>query len=182
METVNIWYTSDTHFSHESIIKYSGRPFADAAEMDEVMIDRWNEVVRPQDHIWHLGDLTMHRQIGAIQHRVLNRLNGHKRLILGNHDLDKTANYLKWFEKVKACHVHDRMLFTHIPIHPRSVGRFKAIVHGHIHLQCYDPVLRLVEKEGKEPVVEAVPYINVCVEQTVYRPISLEEIKLLVTK
>ncbi len=178
---MTIWYTSDTHFSHENIIRYSGRPFKDAHEMDEELVKRWNEVVKPVDHIWHLGDLTMHRQIGQIAHSVLNRLNGHKRLILGNHDLDKVENYLKWFEKIKASHVHDNMLFTHIPVHPRSVGRFKAICHGHIHANPdYEPVTifenKFVGHSTKEPVPRDVSYVNLSVEVTQYRPVSLEEI------
>lgn len=178
---MTIWYTSDSHFDHANIIKYSGRPFKDVEEMNEAMIERWNAVVSPSDHLWHLGDLTMHRQIGQIKYRILDRLNGHKRLILGNHDMDTIAHYTQFFEKIKGSHVHDNMLFTHIPVHPRSVGRFKAIVHGHTHNQIYEPVTRLVHKftggPAKEPVPVDVPFINVCVEVTDYRPISLEELQ-----
>lgn len=179
---MEIWYTSDSHFDHANIIKYSGRPFKDVEEMNECLIARWNEVVRPSDHIWHLGDLTMHRQIGQIKYRILDRLNGHKRLLLGNHDMDSVEHYLEWFEKIKASHVHDNILFTHIPVHPSSLGRFVANVHGHCHDQPdYKPVERQVFKFNGGPVKEAVsrmvPYLNICVERTHYRPISLSEVK-----
>src|SRR5258708_2547100 len=134
---MEIFYTSDSHFDHQRIIEYSLRPFEDVEEMNECLIDMWNEVVKPSDHVWHLGDLTMHRKIHTIKYRILDRLNGHKRLILGNHDMDSIENYLEWFEKIKACHVHDNILFTHIPVHPDSLGRFAANAHGHTHNALY---------------------------------------------
>jgi calcineurin-like phosphoesterase family protein len=180
---VTLWFTSDTHFDHENMVtKFkledgsSARVFGSVEEMNECIIERWNEVVKPSDHIYHLGDLTMHRKIETIQHRILNRLNGHKRLLLGNHDADKVENYLRWFEKIFASRVFDNILLTHIPVHTESLGRFKANVHGHTHHHSYPSVIKIDHKEygDKERVV---PYINVCVEQTEYRPISLEEIK-----
>lgn len=180
---MQLWFTSDTHFDHANMIHTfklpdgnPARPFTDVKEMNECMVERWNEVVKPSDHIYHLGDLTMHRKIETIQHRILNRLNGHKRLLLGNHDGDKVKNYLRWFEKIFASRVIDNLLFTHIPVHPVSLGRFKANVHGHTHHTIYPPV-RVPTYKGYGVVDREVPYINVCVEQTNYRPISLEEIK-----
>jgi calcineurin-like phosphoesterase family protein len=152
---MTIYIISDTHFGHENIIKYSSRPFANAAEMDEAMVANWNAVVKPSDHVYHLGDVAMRAQhLDA----VMPRLNGHKRLVRGNHDIFKTKKYLKWFEEIHGMRVMDNMLFTHVPIHPGSLGRFRANVHGHTH----------------ESTALAFPYVNVCVEQTGYTPISLE--------
>jgi calcineurin-like phosphoesterase family protein len=173
---MTIWFTSDTHFAHKNMVKVfklpdgsPSRPFQTVAEMDETLIQRWNEVVKPADHIYHLGDVTMHRRIEEIRYRVLDRLVGHKRLILGNHDLDTVQNYLKWFKKIVAVRVHDNILFSHIPIHIESLGRFTANVHGHTHHRTLRTV---TQPDGRK-----IPYINVCVEQTDYRPISLEEVK-----
>ena len=177
---MTIFFTSDTHFSHANMVTTftlpdgsPARTFASVDEMDETMIARWNEAVRPQDHIYHLGDLTMHRQIGQIRYRVLDRLHGHKRLLLGNHDADKVQNYLQWFEKIFASRVLDRILFTHIPVHPESLGRFRANVHGHTHHRT----LPAVQKDER-----VVPYVNVCVEQTNYTPISLDEVQTRIRK
>ncbi len=96
MET---YFTSDTHFGHRNIIKYSNRPFPwcgdnncksckqcreAVEEMDETMINNWNEVVGKHDHIWHLGDYAFAPEWRMKQ--IHDRLNGKKHLLLGNHD------------------------------------------------------------------------------------------------
>ena len=55
----SIWFTSDTHFSHCNIIKYCNRPFKDVDEMNKILIQNWNNVVRPDDIVWHLGDFAL---------------------------------------------------------------------------------------------------------------------------
>lgn len=177
----SLWFISDLHLNHENIIKYAGRPFAHANDMNEALIKNWNDRVRPQDHIYDLGDVAMCRP-RHIAH-LIKRLNGHKRLIRGNHDIFHTKEYLEaGYEEIYGSRVLDNILFTHIPIHPRSVGRFLANVHGHTHAQPdYDPVLRLQYDtvwEGKEqPTVGMCPYINICVERTGYAPVDLAWIK-----
>ena len=53
---MSTFFTSDHHFGHAKIIEYCKRPFSSVEEMNQVMIDRWNEVVGPDDHVYHLGD------------------------------------------------------------------------------------------------------------------------------
>lgn len=79
-----IFFTSDTHFGHANIIKYCDRPFRDTDHMDEVIIQRWNEVVSPNDVVYHLGDIAL-GQIATSLPKVA-RLNGYKIAVLGNHD------------------------------------------------------------------------------------------------
>ena len=76
-----IFFTSDHHFGHENIIRFCNRPFKDAREMNEVLIQRWNEKVKPRDEVYHLGDfgLTYKENLETI----LNQLNGKKYLIVG---------------------------------------------------------------------------------------------------
>ena len=160
----NIFIISDTHFGHANILNFrydDGSPvrsFSCVEEMDQHMIDKWNSVVRPQDHVYHLGDVSMRREYLV----KVSACNGHKRLVRGNHDIFKTKDYLKYFDEIYGIRVLDNMIFTHIPIHPESLGRFKANVHGHIH----GPSEYLGEK-----------YFNATVEILSYTPISLEDIK-----
>lgn len=94
-----VWFTSDTHFCHENIVKFSGRPFADAAEMNGELIRRWNETVPEDGIVFHLGDFC---QGGSRQwNEILYRLHGKIYLILGNHDLRNIRQgYIQRFELV----------------------------------------------------------------------------------
>ena len=76
--------TSDTHFSHANIIRYCDRPFSDLAVMNERLVDAWNDRVRPDDEIWHLGDVAMGRIEESLL--IIRRLHGRKFLVPGNHD------------------------------------------------------------------------------------------------
>lgn len=82
---MTVWFTSDTHFGHQNIIRYSNRPFSDVDHMNEEIIKRWNKLVSPEDTVFHLGDVAL----GQIDKSLacVGRLNGHKILIDdGNHD------------------------------------------------------------------------------------------------
>ena len=169
----NIWLTSDHHFFHENMYRFEhedGRrvryQFKDAAEGDAYMVQAWNEVVKPEDHVWHLGDFTMERSSTSIWklERIMQQLNGHKRLILGNHDHYDVRVYRNiGFEKVRAFHRHEGLVYSHVPLHPVSIASDKVIanVHGHIHRNASFP--------GK--------YLNACVEVTDYRPVSFDEVR-----
>lgn len=159
VEAMTIYLISDTHFGHRNIINYCGRPFKDEKEMDEFLITSWNARVRPSDHVYHLGDVAMRRP----DLQVVRRLQGHKRLVLGNHDIYHVRSYLEvGFEKIFGSRVLSNLILTHLPIHPGSKGRFLANVHGHIHnnhLSGWDPY-----------------YFNVSCEMIAYAPLSLEEV------
>lgn len=153
---MTIWLISDTHFGHENIIGYCGRPFATAAEMDERMVEYWNSVVRPSDKVYHLGDVAMRKEHLAI----VKRLHGKKRLIRGNHDIFDTKDYLNaGFQEILGVRVLAHALLSHFPVHPESMGRYVGNIHGHIH----------------EKASPAGNYLNVSVERIGYTPISLED-------
>jgi calcineurin-like phosphoesterase family protein len=167
------YFISDHHWYHHNIIEYGKRPFKNIKEMHDALAQWHNETVRPQDHVSFLGDVTLLRG-GHIDRKMfadeLKKYNGHKRLYLGNHDHFPVKVYLEaGFEKIYATwRNHEALVFSHIPIHPRSLGSAIANVHGHIHSNPdYDAVVigdRLV------------PYINVCVEAVNYRPVHLDEL------
>ena len=188
---MTIFVISDTHFGHANILTFKNldfshicnhgilgwecglcadegvvvpkkliRPgFSSVEEMDEHMVERWNAVVKPSDHVYHLGDVAMKRP----DLKIVKRLNGHKRLVFGNHDIYDHKNYTEvGFEKVMGSRVLEGWLMTHIPVHPESLGRFRGNVHGHIH-------------ERPSP---SGSYINVSVERINYTPLALEELRL----
>ena len=78
------YYIADMHFSHKKILAYDNRPFFTVSEMDKTMIDRWNSVVAKNDSVYVLGDMFWCTEKEAIS--ILDKLNGAKILILGNHD------------------------------------------------------------------------------------------------
>ena len=178
----NIFLISDTHFGHGNILTFTDsegkrlRPFDTVEEMDELMVKNWNSVVRPQDKVYHLGDVVMHKRALPI----LSRLNGEKVLIKGNHDKEKLSLYTPYFKDVRGTHQFDGMILSHIPIHSNSLARWGCNVHGHLHSN-------VVTKEGwgegeyGGPILKQIPddrYFCVSVEQINYTPISLEELKL----
>lgn len=80
----NTWFTSDTHFGHKNIIPYSQRPFKDVDEMNEVMVQNWNKLVKPGDIVRHNGDFSF-QQYEPFK-KFIWQLNGQIHLVLGNHD------------------------------------------------------------------------------------------------
>jgi calcineurin-like phosphoesterase family protein len=137
------------------------RPWTDPEEMDEEMIRRWNDRVRPRDKVYHLGDVIINRRAFP----TLARLNGDKVLIRGNHDIFTDDEYREYFRAIRGCHVMDGMILTHIPIHPESLGRFGVNIHGHLHSNR-------VMVNGEIDV----RYHSVCVEQTDFAPILFEDV------
>lgn len=84
-ECMRTFFTADHHFSHSNIIRLCNRPFRSVEEMDEEMVRRWNSVVTNEDdEVYYLGDLTL-QGLGVAEH-FLDRLNGHIKMMSGNHD------------------------------------------------------------------------------------------------
>lgn len=80
----NIFFTSDCHWGHSNIIKFCNRPFSSVEEMNEGLIERWNEVVKPGDIVWSLGDFAFMPYDNIVE--IIKRLNGNLHMVLGNHD------------------------------------------------------------------------------------------------
>ena len=85
----SIYFCSDSHFFHENILKYCNRPFGSVEEMNEALVANWNSVVKPDDHVYHLGDFCFGNVEKWNWCLEPGRLNGHIHLILGNHDPDR---------------------------------------------------------------------------------------------
>lgn len=168
----DIFFTSDTHFGHTNILTFKNfdgtlvRPeFSSVEEMDEIMIERWNEVVKPNSMVYHLGDVFFRSKEHG--HSVLRRLNGKKHLFLGNHDRHMPV-FLEHFDHVESWKktklYGKKLILSHVPSHEGSVFDGYLNVHGHIHANLTG---------------NAELYVNVCVEHTGYRPVNLDEIEEL---
>jgi calcineurin-like phosphoesterase family protein len=143
------------------------RPWDTPEEMDEEMITLWNETVKPNDKVYHLGDVVINRKALS----TLYRLNGDKVLIKGNHDIFKLEDYTLHFRDIRGYHVMNNIILSHIPVHPESKGRFSANIHGHTHANR-------VKVNG---IIDPY-YHSVCVEQTGYRPILFEQVLARIEK
>lgn len=165
----SLFVTSDTHFGHEKCLEFMRpdgellRPFSSVEEMNEVLIERWNEKVMPGDTIYHLGDVAMKRK----SLECLARCNGRKILIRGNHDIFRLKDYTEHFEDVRGCFYRDGFVFSHIPIHRESFyGRYQGNVHGHLHCHL------VVYENHIDPY-----YFNACVERHDFFPVAWEDIQ-----
>lgn len=164
----SVFLVSDTHFGHLGVCKFMRndgvtklRPWSNPEEMDEEMVKRWNETVRPNDKVYHLGDVVINRKSLNIMHR----LNGDKVLIRGNHDIFKLEDYTQHFRDIRGYHVMNGMILSHIPVHEESLGRFGVNIHGHLH----------ANRVMRDGVIDN-RYHCVCVEQTDFRPILFEDV------
>ena len=103
-----IWFTADTHFGHKNILKYcperakaGGFDIGDTAAHDEWLISQWNGKVAKKDIIYVIGDFAFGPPDNV--KKLIQRLNGIKFLILGNHDRssDKLTGYFRQITQLK---------------------------------------------------------------------------------
>jgi calcineurin-like phosphoesterase family protein len=177
-----VFLVSDTHFGHAGVCRFTHpddpevklRPWTDPDEMDEEMIRRWNDRVRPNDKVYHLGDVVINRK--AL--KTLSRLNGDKVLIRGNHDIFRDDEYREYFRELRAYHVMNGLILSHIPVHEASLGRFGCNIHGHLHASRVKKARGVDAKTGTVLYgTEIDPrYWCACVEQTDFAPILLEDV------
>jgi calcineurin-like phosphoesterase family protein len=160
-----IYFTSDLHLGHGNIIKHCGRPFADAAEMDAVLIRNWQARVTERDTVYILGDLFFPPNYD--HERALKKLKGIKHLIVGNHDKNwmKKVNLPKFFKSVQAeCTVQyrERRLFLcHVP---RCAFDGDYMLFGHIHNNKNDEIWPALKAMGNA--------LNASVEINGYMPVT----------
>jgi len=130
------FFTSDTHFGHGGALGLYRRPFASVAEMNDAMVERWNETVASEDTIWHLGDFAI-RQPRSVVADLLARLHGRKHLVIGNNDPPTTAELDAWesvqpYREIAVDGVS--LVLCHYPFRSwRGMDKGWLDLHGHSH-------------------------------------------------
>jgi len=167
MSTVRI--CADLHLEHENMAKKRG--FASAEEHDEHIVSKWNSSVKKNDITYILGDITMEKTSG---YRYLDRLNGIKRVIGGNHDMLRHCHeLLKYVESIGGMVKYKEIFLTHSPIHTRELDyRVPYNIHGHIHehnVETHGLFGKWFKKKDNR-------YICVSMEQIDYTPKTIGEL------
>lgn len=190
-----MFFTSDTHFGHARIIELCSRPFKDVEHMNTEIVRRWNEMVHPQDTVFHLGDVALGKINESLP--IVSRLNGYKILVNGNHDRPfmnaGKARYQEWhdvysqvFDEVYYSTVvpfrlnEHKVMLSHFPYDGdshdgdrftdfRAVDEGIPLIHGHTHSNG-----RI--SRSKNGTLQ----IHVGMDAWDYRPVSKDEILSLI--
>ena len=167
---MSTFFTSDLHFQHANILKFTKpRPFKTIEEHDETIIHNWNSVVKEEDHVYVLGDIALKYDPSLLTEQLL-RLKGHKHLIFGNHDISKVqAKYLNmgiWesmcdYQSIKLFGLNGKLyecILFHYPIleynhafyanNSQKIGK-PIHMYGHIHnMNNYDEIYKQLGFRG----------------------------------
>lgn len=187
------YFISDLHFGHENCLLFDNRPFEDIDIHDTELINRWNNVVGIDDDVYILGDISWRGAVATTN--IFKMLNGHKHLIIGNHDHKLLKNRelrnefveITNYKELQISEDGTSIVLSHYPILAYN-NLFRGWYHlyGHVHssfewnmMEHHKMVMKNLysKKDGKNPddVFEAynvgcmIPYMD-------YTPRTLEEI------
>lgn len=168
-EVSGVFFTSDTHFFHKNIIKYCNRPFSSVEEMNEGLIENWNNTVSDTDIVYCLGDVVLGRP--SHWEAIIPRLNGRIRLILGNHDLQYNYHKKIFEQQFESVSLMEYIIIDKQPIYlchfPLvDVPKNALCLCGHVHSSS----------DHKFDLGDNV--YDVGVDNNNYTPISFEQIKI----
>ncbi|MBE9660676.1 metallophosphoesterase [Mucilaginibacter myungsuensis] len=172
-----IWFTSDHHFGHRNIIDHVGRPFGSVDEMDEMLIQKWNERVAEHDNVYHLGDLGLNKPDQLKE--ILNRLKGNIFLIKGNHDDTalKCKNRFEWIKDYYELKVPDESIPT---------GKQKIVLFHYAMRQWNDKFRKSYHlyghAHGTLPDDSASFSFDIGVDSHNFYPIDYDEVKLIMNR
>lgn len=158
------FFIADTHFGHEAVINYENRPFKNSKEMTATLINNWNSVVSNEDTVFVLGDFSAYDKDTNMS--ICKSLNGHKILVMGNHDIEREKFYYECgFESVcKYPIIYDNFwILSHEPMYISSNMPY-ANIFGHVH---GNPIYTNYSKQS----------FCVSAERINYTPIEFNDIK-----
>ena len=143
-EAQKFYFTSDTHFGHENIIKYCKRPFTSVEEHDATLIKNWNDVVPEDGIVFHLGDVAFGNPNRV--NEILSQLNGTIYLIIGNHDWRRVVSEHAWRFKDMTQQLNMKIGKRHIILNHYPMLAFSGAwrgedatyqLFGHVHTSPY---------------------------------------------
>lgn len=142
------YYVSDLHFGHSGIIRMCDRPFQNVDDMDENLIQNWNQHISENDDVFILGDFCYKANNPK---KYLSRLHGHKHLVVGNHDgmILKNQECRKYFEDIRDIMTikdkNQQIVLCHYPMIEWN-GYFRDTLHfyGHIHNKTTNDAYRIM--------------------------------------
>lgn len=171
------FFTADTHFGHGNIIEYCSRPFKDAFDMNEKLVANWNMRVKPEDAVFIVGDFcfradkTVVERVGAGKEKAsfwLDRLNGTKILIKGNHDNNNSAKSI-----INCVHLEFAGKLINVCHNPEHANYdFPINLVGHVHnaWRIQERALPWIDGTEKKTIL-----LNVGVDVQKYMPITIDE-------
>jgi calcineurin-like phosphoesterase family protein len=184
----NIFFISDLHLQHENIIKYCNRPFNSVKEMNQTIINNWNNIVGEKDIIFILGDFCF-RSSRTTWVYFLSKLNGIKYLIKGNHDRYKDIPFDKFEQVTELLNINikkdleiperQRITLCHYPMlswYQSHRGSWQLF--GHIHTVPNNTGLETSYVQNK---ISSNQY-DVGVDQNNFTPLSYQAVKSIITK
>lgn len=161
----NVWIWSDLHFGHKNIIDFSDRPFENVDQMDQHLVDNFNDYVKEDDiSIW-VGDVSFRNANRT--NEMLDQCNGYKILVVGNHDIERKKKKIREmnFDEVHLLYHIEfpdiSLVLTHYPMFNLPKNYPYINVHGHLHIYHN---------------IDSIEHINVCCEYHGFKPVNLEEI------
>jgi calcineurin-like phosphoesterase family protein len=162
---MSVFFIADTHFGHANIIKYENRPFTDVSHMTESIIKNWNQAVKKDDKVFHLGDFAFGDK--EMITNIVSRLHGHKHLIMGNHDCRNT----KWYRDTG---------FNEVSEFPIIYKEFFMLSHAPLYINENMPYANIFGHVHSSPEYKTVTPQSYCVsiERLGYVPIEFEAMTL----
>lgn len=126
------WFTSDQHYNHKNVIRFCNRPFSSVEEMDDIMIQNHNSVVKPNDVVINAGDFTLLKNKEKIYKDYINKLNGNQIFLKGSHDywLPWNKSQQIWEKKFEQCYV----VVCHYAMRTWARSHYNSFhLYGHSH-------------------------------------------------
>lgn len=165
----NVYFISDTHFGSEKLIKIENRPFSSVDEMNYAIINNWNQTVGKDDTVIHLGDVAYEDIDYFKLSHIINQLNGHKILIMGNHDKYTTKKY--W-----------ESVFHEVYDYPIIYNHWYMLSHEPLYMNAHMPYVNIFGHVHSNPTYKdySCSGFCACVERIGYKPINFTYIQYLI--